>query len=79
MAARQPSIHITSLFEGEIVEENDFGSMRRVTADNFPFTKEDPLIVPRRNPLDAKAVGEWPRYAPSRSAARRPLTYAPSA
>lgn len=53
--------------------------MRRVTADNFPFTKEDPLIVPRRNPLDAKAVGEWPRYAPSRSAARRPLTYAPSA
>ena len=36
MAARQPSIHVTSLFEGEIVEENDFGSMRRVTADNFP-------------------------------------------
>ena len=25
---------------------------------NFPFTKEDPLIVNRRNPLDAHAVGE---------------------
>jgi oxalate decarboxylase len=25
---------------------------------DFPFTKEDPLIVARRNPVDAKAVGE---------------------
>ena len=32
-----PSLHATSLWEGEIVEENDFGSMRRVTADNLPI------------------------------------------
>jgi hypothetical protein len=25
---------------------------------DFPFTKLDPLIVPRRNPVDAHAVGE---------------------
>ena len=31
------SSHSISLLEGEIVEENDFGSMRRVTADNFPI------------------------------------------
>ncbi|KMO81911.1 cupin domain-containing protein [Mycolicibacterium obuense] len=29
----------TSLHDGEIVEENDFGSMRRVTADNLPTLK----------------------------------------
>ena len=34
-----PSLHATSLWEGEIVEENDFGSMRRVTADNLPILK----------------------------------------
>ena len=36
MATRKPGIHMTSLLDGEIVEENDFGSMRRITADNFP-------------------------------------------
>ena len=25
----------------------------------FPFTKQDPLIVNRINPVDARAVGEW--------------------
>ncbi|MET0900750.1 MAG: cupin domain-containing protein [Mycobacterium sp.] len=29
--------HSISLLEGEIVEESDLGSMRRVTADNFPI------------------------------------------
>ena len=29
--------HSVSLLDGEIVEENDFGSIRRVTADNFPI------------------------------------------
>ena len=31
--------HTASLLNGEIVEENDFGSMRRVTADNLPILK----------------------------------------
>ncbi|WP_197379216.1 cupin domain-containing protein [Mycolicibacterium mengxianglii] len=31
------SRHSTSLLDGEIVEESDLGSMRRVTADNFPI------------------------------------------
>ena len=31
------STHSVSLLDGEIVEENDFGSIRRVTADNFPI------------------------------------------
>ena len=31
------STHTVSLLDGEIVEENDFGSIRRVTADNFPI------------------------------------------
>ncbi|MGB3480700.1 MAG: cupin domain-containing protein [Mycobacterium sp.] len=31
--------HTTSLREGEIVEENDLGSMRRVTVDNLPILK----------------------------------------
>src|ERR1700761_6565545 len=31
------SVHSTSLLDGEIVEENDFGSMRRITADNLPI------------------------------------------
>ena len=30
------STHSVSLLDGEIVEENDLGSIRRVTADNFP-------------------------------------------
>ena len=30
------SDHTASLLDGEIVEENDFGSMRRITADNLP-------------------------------------------
>ena len=29
--------HSISLLDGEIVEENDFGSMRRITADNLPI------------------------------------------
>jgi oxalate decarboxylase len=29
--------HSVSLLDGEIVLENDFGSIRRVTADNFPI------------------------------------------
>ena len=33
------SDHTASLLDGEIVEENDFGSMRRVTADNLPILK----------------------------------------
>lgn len=31
--------HSISLLDGEIVEESDLGSMRRVTADNFPILK----------------------------------------
>ena len=31
------STHSVSLLDGEIVEENDLGSIRRVTADNFPI------------------------------------------
>lgn len=31
--------HALSLLNGEIVEENDLGSMRRVTADNLPILK----------------------------------------
>lgn len=33
------SSHSVSLLEGEIVEESALGSMRRVTADNFPILK----------------------------------------
>ncbi|CAN5568632.1 cupin domain-containing protein [soil metagenome] len=33
------STHSISLLDGEIVEENDLGSMRRVTADNFPILR----------------------------------------
>jgi oxalate decarboxylase len=33
------SSHSISLLDGEIVEESDLGSMRRVTADNFPILK----------------------------------------
>ena len=33
------SIHTLSLLDGEIVEESDLGSMRRVTADNLPILK----------------------------------------
>lgn len=38
-AIATPSLHATSLLDGEIVEENDLGSMRRVTADNFPILR----------------------------------------
>ena len=31
------SVHSASLLDGEVVEENDFGSMRRITADNLPI------------------------------------------
>ena len=34
---RAPSTHATSLYEGEVVEESDLGSIRRITADNFPI------------------------------------------
>jgi oxalate decarboxylase len=33
------SDHTASLFDGEVVEENDFGTMRRVTSDNLPILK----------------------------------------
>ena len=32
-----PSLHAISLWEGEIVEESDFGSMRRITVDDLPI------------------------------------------
>jgi oxalate decarboxylase len=32
-----PSPHATSLLDGTIVEESDLGSIRKVTADNFPI------------------------------------------
>lgn len=35
--ARHRSAHAASLIDGEIVEENDLGSIRRVSADNFPI------------------------------------------
>jgi oxalate decarboxylase len=31
------SVHSASLLDGEVVAENDFGSMRRITADNLPI------------------------------------------
>lgn len=33
------SVHTASLIDGEIVEENELGSMRRITADNLPILK----------------------------------------
>ena len=33
----QTSTHAASLADGEIVEESDLGSIRRLTADNFPI------------------------------------------
>src|SRR3978361_2157657 len=33
------SAHTLSLLDGEIVEESELGSMRRVTADNLPILK----------------------------------------
>ena len=52
-----PSLHATSLWEGEIVEENDFGSMRRVTADNLPILKRLSIkrVLGRRSLRTAKA------------------------
>jgi oxalate decarboxylase len=35
----QTSTHAASLIDGEIVEESDLGSIRRLTADNFPILK----------------------------------------
>lgn len=35
----QRTTHAASLLDGEIVEENDFGSMRRVSADSFPILR----------------------------------------
>jgi oxalate decarboxylase len=35
----QTSKHVASLTDGEIVEESDLGSIRRLTADNFPILK----------------------------------------
>jgi oxalate decarboxylase len=34
-----PTLHATSLWEGEIVEESELGSLRRLTADNFPILR----------------------------------------
>jgi len=39
MTTSPSTIHTTSLIHGEIVEENELGSMRRVTADNLPVLK----------------------------------------
>jgi len=33
----EPSKHVTSLTDGEIVEESDLGSITRITADNLPI------------------------------------------
>ncbi len=38
-AALSRSTHSVSLRDGEIVEESDLGSMRRITADNLPILK----------------------------------------
>src|SRR4029077_15629582 len=35
----RPSTHSISLLDGEIVEESELGSMRRITADNLPILK----------------------------------------
>jgi hypothetical protein len=43
---------------GEVVEENDFGSMRRNDLPQFPVTPADPLIVKRLNPVDDRAIGQ---------------------
>ena len=37
MTAPETGRHATSLTNGEVVEESDLGSIRRVTADNFPI------------------------------------------
>lgn len=37
--AGSTSLHSTSLDHGEVVEESDLGSIRRVTADNFPILR----------------------------------------
>jgi oxalate decarboxylase len=34
-----PNIHATSLWDGDIVEESELGSMRRITADDLPILK----------------------------------------
>jgi oxalate decarboxylase len=34
-----PNLYAVSHTEGEIVEESDLGSIRRVTADNFPILR----------------------------------------
>src|SRR6478736_2168676 len=36
-AGLDKSSHTLSLLDGEIIEESDLGSMRRVTADNLPI------------------------------------------
>src|SRR3954453_1509284 len=36
-ASAMTTRHATSMINGEIVEENDLGSIRRVTADNLPI------------------------------------------
>src|SRR5262249_50985843 len=36
---KAPSLHAVSLWEGEVVEESEFGSMRRVTVANLPILK----------------------------------------
>jgi oxalate decarboxylase len=40
------SSHTISLLDGEIVEESELGSMRRVTADNFPILKGPQVRAP---------------------------------
>ncbi|MFI7190129.1 cupin domain-containing protein [Nocardia nova] len=36
---QKPTRHAVSLWEGEIVEESELGSLRRLTADNFPILR----------------------------------------
>lgn len=39
MTTGEPASHTASLHDGEIVEESDLGSMRRITADNLPILR----------------------------------------
>src|SRR5260370_28858422 len=57
-----PSRHATSLTDGEIVEENDLGSIRRVTADSFPILSGMSITRIGLNP-GAMRTPHWHAYA----------------
>ena len=74
------SDHTASLLAGEVVEENDFGSMRRITADNLPILKRLSIKRVLLNP-GAMRTPHWhananeltycvsgPRWSPSSTA-----------